>query len=187
MQGYLGAQGAVVGDLPADDTQLSIERNSITKHQTTHIQLTNAIVPLADGPPGPAFGSKKIFEFGTRPIIVEAAGISVTVTKSSAGVDSNWDGDIGMGRSPANGIDGLTGEENDLFTSIATPQAVDGVTTVGKLELTSNTWSATEGPHDVYLNLLVDLNDHSVPTPPCNLIVNGFVLFIWVPVELGDG
>jgi hypothetical protein len=184
IQTYLGAQGAVSGRIPANGSGLEIDRNSLAKYQSTHIKLTDAIVPLADGPPGPAYGSKLIWEFGSTPVITQAAGVSLTITKSSAGVDADWDGDISMGTAPANGADGLTATEADIFTSIVTPQAVLGVTSVGNLELNSDRFSGSTGPHKVYLNLIVDLNDHSVPTPPCNLILNGFVILLWLPVEV---
>jgi hypothetical protein len=184
MQEYMGAQGAVAGNIPANDLELEIDRNSLAKYQSTHIRLIDAIVPLSDGPPGPAYGNKLIWEFGDGPVITQSAGMSLTITKSSAGVDNDWNGDIAMGTSMADGADGLKLTEADIFTSIVTPKAVLGVTSVGNLELKSERFSGLTGPHKVYINLIVDQIDHSVPTPPCNLILNGFVLLLWLPVEV---
>jgi hypothetical protein len=184
IQTYLGAQGSVDGCTP-DDSELLLVRNSIAKYQTTTIKLCNATIPLADGPPGPAYGSKEIFEFEPGPILINAAGISLDITKSSIGVNDDWNGDIGLGTVACDGIDGLTNTEQNVLSSIPTSQAVDGETHVSIID-TDITPIAGLTSKKLYLNLLVDTNDHDIVTTPCDLIVNGFVLLLWLKVLVGD-
>ena len=179
MQIYLGAQGAVAGSVP-DATQLTIIKNSIAKYQTTLVSFDNVIVPLADGPPGPAYGSKKIWDFPAGVIYATTAAYQVTITKSSIGVDDDWKGDIGMGSAPANGVDGLTAIEHDWYPTEPTPQAVDGATSLTLGKVNHNIIDAQITPTRIYMNLLVDLTDHDIISNPCNLIVNGFFFIAWL-------
>jgi hypothetical protein len=144
-------------------------------HDTLVLTFTNVAVTLADEAGVVAYGGVKIADLpATSGHFGVSAVVDLVITKSSAGVNADWDGDISIGTSSASNNATLTSTEANILTSNATPQAVAGVSTVlvgnnTHLLLTAQT------AQSVYLNLLVDDADHNVTVTPCNLILNGTV------------
>lgn len=146
--------------------------------RTLLLTLTDTPVVLADNAGVVAYGSLKICDLPEGHLLFLGAVADLALTKSSAGVNTNWDGDISLGTAAANNTATLTGTEQDLIPSTATPQAAAGATT-GDMASTSTESGVVFDGHsaakDVYLNILVDDTDHDVTGTPCNIIVNGTI------------
>lgn len=155
-------------------------------HQTV-LTLTNTPVVLADEAGVVAYGGLKIYDFPAGAILFLGAVASLALTKSSAGVNDNWDGDIGLGTVTASNNATLSSTEQNLIPTTATPQAVAGATT-GHSESTSTeaatVLDGTSTAIDAFLNILVDDADHDVGGTPCNIIANGTITITWS--NLGD-
>lgn len=155
-------------------------------HKTV-IVFTNRVIALADAAGVVAYGGSKVYDFPAGYIQFLGASCDLDITKSSAGVNDDWDGDFGVGRVTTSNNSTLSSTEQDLIPTTPTPQAVAGVTTADGVS------TGTEAPKifdghttaiDAYLNFLVDDADHDVTTTPCNLIVNGSLTIVWA--NLGD-
>ena len=171
---------------PAGTGVTAREYGTDAVHKTV-LTFTNAAVTLADNPGVVAYGSLKIYDFPEGYLQFIGCTANIAVTKSSAGVNADWDGDFGVGSVAANsGAGPLVGAEQTYINSIATPQAVAGATTA--TGVSSNSLNIQSDGHttpiDLYVNFLVDDADHDVTGTPCNLILNGSLTFTWV--NLGD-
>ncbi len=139
------------------------------------LTFVNAAVALVDNAGVGAHGSFKFYTFAAGQINIVGAVANLALTKSSAGVNVDWDGDFGVGSVACDNTNTLSATEQNVIPSTATPQAVAGATTAkGKL-LTAVLLDGSQTPVDLYLNLLVDDADQDVTGTPCNLIVNGTV------------
>lgn len=150
----------------------------------TVLTFVNTPVPLADAAGVVAYGGLKVYDFPAGAIMVMGAVADLDITKSSAGVNADFDGDIGVGTVTASNNATLASTEQNVIPTTATPQAVAGVTTGNGASTTSPTLDGTTTPVDLYVNLLVDDADHDVTTTPCNLILNGTLTVTWT--NLGD-
>lgn len=161
------------------------EQGNGVMHKTV-ITFTNVDVPLADAAGVVAYGGLKVYDMPEGAILMLGAVADVDLTKSSAGVNADWDGDMGVGTITASNDGTLAATEQNIIPTTATPQAVAGVTTAnGKSTATENAvLDGTTTPVDVYFNLLVDDADHDVTGTPCNLILNGTLTLHWI--NLGD-
>ena len=111
----------------------------------------------------------------------------IDLTKSSAGVNDDWDGDVALGTVTATNDATLQTTEANIVPSTATPQASSGATTANAQSTTTEVPLIIDGTTtagDVFLNFLVDDADHDVTTTACNLICNGTVKLTWI--NLGD-
>lgn len=155
--------------------------------QKTVISLVNAAVVLADNAGVVAYGSLKVYDMPEGLFLFLGAVADLALTKSSTGVNADWDGDVSLGTVAANNGATLATTEQNLIPTTSTPQAVSGVTT-GDCKSTSTEsgviFDGTGTAVDVYLNLLVDDADHDVTGTACNLIVNGTITILWA--NLGD-
>lgn len=155
-------------------------------HRTV-LTLVNTPVVLADEAGVVAYGGLKIYDFPAGAILFLGAVADLDLTKSSAGVNADWDGDIGLGTVTASNNATLSSTEQNLIPTTATPQAVAGVTTGDCLSTNTEAAKVIDGTAtavDAYLNILVDDTDHDVTTTPCNIIVNGTITLSWC--NLGD-
>lgn len=99
-----------------------------TVHKSV-ITLTNTAVALADDAGVVAYGGMKIYDFPLGAIMILGATGDLAITKSSAGVNTDWDGDIALGTAAASTGATLISTEADIVPSTATPQAAAGATT----------------------------------------------------------
>jgi hypothetical protein len=144
-------------------------------HDTLVLTFVNVAVTLADAAGVVAYGGVKIADLpATSGHFGVNAVVDLVITKSSAGVNADWDGDIAIGTVTASNNATLTSTEANILASNATPQAVAGVSTVLVGNNTQSLLSA-QTAQAVYLNLLVDDADHDVTGTACNLILNGTV------------
>lgn len=170
-----------VGAVAGAGVTLGSEAGDGLYHQTT-ITLTDVEIALTDEAGVIAYGGLKIYDLPVGAIVVQAAVSDLDVTKSSAGVNVDWDGNFSLGTVTAGNDADLTGKEVDILAKTATPTAAAGATTAnggaatnGYLDGTTTAGAAA----DVYLNVLVDDADHDVTSTPCNLIFNGTIKLTW--------
>lgn len=154
-------------------------------HKTV-FTFTNAAVVLADEAGVVAYGGLKIYDFPAGYIRTLGASSNIAVTKTSAGVNTDWDGDFGVGTATASNNATLSSTEQDVIPTTATPQAVAGATTANGVSTASE--DTIKDGHstakDLYINFLVDDADHNVNGTACNLILNGTLTVIWT--NFGD-
>ncbi len=150
----------------------------------TTLTLTNHVITLADEAGVVAYGGSKIYDMPAGVICVLGATANLTVTKSSAGVNADWDGAFGLGTFTASNNATLASTEQNIIPTTATPQAVAGATTAkgGSTAIAYADGSATAV--DIFLNFLVDDADHNVAGTACNLIISGTIDMYWI--NLGD-
>lgn len=170
--GAAAGSGAVAGNSPGD---------GLTK---TVITLTNFTIPLVDNAGVDAHGGAKFYDFPAGVIQIDNAHTALAVTKSSAGVNADWDGDFSLGSVVAAVDATLTGTEANIIPTTATPQAVAGVTSANGDMTTPLRLGTLAGALDAYLNVLVDDADHDVTGTPCNLIFNGTITMWWRNLSL---
>lgn len=155
--------------------------------RTALVTLTNVDIALTDEAGVVAYGGLKILDMPAGAILFLGAVADIDVTKSSAGVNADWDGDFGIGTVTASNNGTLSGTEQDILPTTATPQAVAGVTTANGQSTITQAGYVVDGTGtavDVFLNFLVDDADHDVTGTPCNLILNGTVKITYC--NLGD-
>lgn len=152
----------------------------------TVLTFTDVDVALTDNAGTVAYGGLKVYDFPAGAILILGAVADLDLTKSSAGVNADWDGDFGVGTVTAGNNNALATTEQNIIPTTATPQAVAGVTTAnGQSTATENAViDGTSTAVDAYLNILVDDADHDVTSTPCNIIVNGTLTLHWI--NLGD-
>lgn len=190
------AEAVAVAQEAADDAQADVDALTSTGGATASgtgvtvtehlgivrvvVTLVNTPVVMADNAGVVAYGSLKVLDLPASPINFLGAVADLNLTKSSAGVNDTWDGDIGLGSVAANNGAALATTEQDYCPTTATPQAVAGATTGDMASTTTEVSKVFPTSSDVYLNVLVDDADHDVTTTPCNIIVNGTITFSYV-------
>lgn len=175
------ASGALMGGT-ANGTGVSASASSgVTRTVLTFI---NTPLPLIDTAGVVARCALKVFDFPEGYIDIIGATVNLALTKSAAGVNADFDGDVALGSVAAAGDATLTGTEANVVPSTATPQAVAGATTAKAISTAGVLLDGTTTAVDLYLNLLVDDADQDVTTTPTNLIANGTITIVWA--NLGD-
>lgn len=169
------------GEIPVV-TGLTAKSGGAGAWRTVEFTFVNTPVPLADAAAVVAYGGLKIFDFAEGAAHILGATAGLVVTKSSAGVNADFDGDFGVGTVTASNNATLSLTEQNIIPTTATPQAVAGATTAKGALTAVAILDGTTTPIDVYLNFLVDDADHDVTTTPCNLIVNGTLTlhYLWM-------
>jgi hypothetical protein len=155
--------------------------------RTTKLAFANTPLPLIDAAGVVAYVGLKVFDFPAGAIQFMGATIDLVLTRSSAGVNDNWDGDVSLGTVTADAGATLATTEQNLVPTTGTPPAVAGVATAKAASTSTEgakVFNGTGTAIDVFLNVLVDDADHNVTATPCNLIANGSITLVWG--NLGD-
>lgn len=150
-------------------------------HKTT-LTFTNTPCPLVDEAGVVAYCGLKVYDMPEGNIRFLGASTDIDLTLSAAGVNADWDGDIGIGSVTASNNATLSSTEQNIVPTTATPQAASSATTADAQSTATEATTTLDGTAtavDVYLNLLVDDADHDVTTTPTNLIVNGTLTLVW--------
>jgi hypothetical protein len=166
---------------------LTVSEDGVGRLKTTTLTFKNVSFALIDVAATVAYSGKKVYDFPEGAILHLGSQANLAITKSSAGVNADFDGDFGLGTVTASNNATLSSTEQDLIPTTPTPQAVAGATTAKGVSTTTEASKVLDGtatPVDAYLNFLVDDADQDVTTTPCNLIVNGTVVINWM--HLGD-
>lgn len=170
--GKLGAMAAVTG--------MTVTEDGFGANRKTIFTFTAAPLALIDAAGVVARTAPKIYDFPIGSIKIGGAVANLALTKSSAGVNTDWDGDFSVGTAPAAADATLTATEANIIPSTATPQAVAGATTAkGRNAADIAPFDGAAAVTPLYLNFLVDDADQDVTTTPCNLIVNGTLTVHW--------
>jgi len=146
----------------------------------TVISLSAVAFALADAAGVVAYVGKKLYDFPEGLVVILSAVANLTITKSSAGVNADFDGDFGVGTVTASNNATLSSTEQDIIPTTATPQASAGATTAKGQSTGVVLLDGTGTAKDLYLNLLVDDADHDVTGTPCNLLVSGTITLHWI-------
>lgn len=182
---YKALGEVVINPTPIKDADVSalIAANSNPVRQE-RIYFTDEAIALTDEAGVVAYGGLKIRDMPEGAILFLGAVANLALTKSSAGVNDDWDGDFGIGTVTASNNATLSSTEQDILPTTATPQASSGATTAKGQSTAVAFKDGTSTPVDVYLNFLVDDVDHDVTSTACNLIVNGYIDLTYI--LLGD-
>jgi hypothetical protein len=176
----------VTADMAAAGTGVALTTEQL-QFRTSTFTLTNSPISLTDEVGVVAYGGLKFADLPAGAILFAGVSTDLAITKSSAGVNDDWDGDYSVGTVTAANDATLTGTEANLLASTATPQAVAGATTANGHSATAQACTVVDGTStavDLYLNFVVDDADHDVTSTPCNLIANGTITVTWA--NLGD-
>jgi hypothetical protein len=166
----------------ASENGTGVSISQVPGSSRVFVTFTNTPITLTDEAGVVAHGGLKILDLIPGLVVFLGAVADLAVTKSSAGVNDDWDGDWALGTVVASNNNTLSGTEADLIPSTATPQAVGGATTatgVSTATEAATVFDGTSSAVDVYLNFLVDDADHDVGATPCDLIVNGTVTLVY--------
>lgn len=163
---------------------MTIEHSGDAAMRKTVFRFTDVAVALVDEAGVVAYKGTKIFDAPEGLIVIVGASANLALTKSSAGVNADWDGDFSLGTVTASNNATLSSTEQNIIPTTATAQAVAGATTAVGESTAPVTLDGTATAVDVYLNFLVDDADHDVTGTACNLIVNGTITLIWT--QVGD-
>jgi hypothetical protein len=177
----LNSVNATVG--AAAGTGVVATETGFGQFKSTLLTLTNTPVVLADNAGVVAYGGVQVYDFPQGYVYMQSAVSDLAVTKSSAGVNLDWDGDFGLGTVTATNDAGpLAATEQNIIPNTATPQAVTGATTADGVSTASEhaIHDGTSAAIDVFANFLVDDADHDVTSTPCNLILNGTIRLNWI-------
>lgn len=156
-------------------------------HQVIKTVLTfdDVRLPLVDEAGVVAYAGLKVYDMPVGFIQFWAARLNLTLGKTSAGVNLDWDGDVGVGTVTASNNNTLAATEQNIIPTTATPQAVAGVTTAKAVSTITEAGLVVDGSGtavDVYVNLLVDDADQDVTGTPASLILNGTLTIYWLKV-----
>jgi len=191
--GTLSGDVSITGDVTTDNNVGTVAGTGVTvaeygtgEFHKTVFTFTNAAVALADEAGVVAYGGLKIYDFPEGYLYTIGASSDIALTKSSTGVNADWDGDFGVGTVTASNNATLATTEQNVIPTTATPQAAAGVTTSDGVS-TATEHAILDGSTtavDLYVNFLVDDADHDVTTTACNLIMNGTLTILWT--SMGD-
>lgn len=182
-----GAAGAADLGSPNGSGVTMREEHVGGKVRQVVLDLVDTPVVLTDEAGVVAHGGLKLLDLPQGVVLFLGAVADLALTLSAAGVNADWDGDVGLGTVVATNDAALATTEQDLIPTTATPQAAASATTADAQSTATESGAVFDGrstPVDVFLNLLVDDADHNVGATPTNIIVNGSIKFAYV--MLGD-
>lgn len=163
----------------AANAQVFANQSGDGNMEKTVLVLQDAVVTLVDNAGVVAYGSLELLDMPAGLMAIIGATANLTVTKSSAGVNANFDGDFGVGTAAANNGATLATTEQNVIPTTATPQAAAGATTATGGSTAVLFADGTSSAVKLYLNMLVDDADHDVTSTPANLIVNGTITVVY--------
>lgn len=157
------------------------------------IQFTDHAVPVVDVAGTTAKATLQLDGIDVAQTLPEGrifffdANIDLVVTKSSAGVDDDAAGDVGLGTAQANDTaTPLATTEQNLIpnTAITFESGAETIQAGSTATESAKVHDNTAGTSGIWLNFLIDDADHDVTSTACNLILNGTVSFAYL--KIGD-
>jgi hypothetical protein len=164
----------------------AVEEGDATNKVTT-LNFSEFTQALTDEAGVVAYGGSKVYDMPEGAWLFQGAVANLTIRKTSAGVNKDFDGDFSLGTVTASNNATLASTEQNFIPTTATPQAVNGRTTATGVSTSTEAPKIFDGSAtatDIYLNFLVDDADQDVTSTACNLIVNGKIKIVWT--YLGD-
>lgn len=144
------------------------------------------VVPLRNfpivvaGATGIGFGSGVVMDLPEGNILLLGLVANLTFSKSAGatGVQDTWDGDFGIGTTPASDAT-ITGGDVDLIASTATGAATAGVSPVKRAtQATQSIIDNTANDLEINLNLLID--DANISADAQTIYVNGDLVVAYI-------
>ncbi len=127
---FIGLLNGTTGSGTKAGTGVTQESYSVGQLHVERLTFVNTPIVLADNAGVVAYGGLKVFDFPVGLITIFGATLDLALTKSSAGVNDTWDGDIAVGTVTAtNAAAPMLTTQANIIPNTATPQAVGGVTT----------------------------------------------------------
>lgn len=166
---------------------LSVHETGKGKYRETRFVFDGMEVTMVDAAGTIAYGSQKIYDFLEGVVeVLGSRGKLTRVERTAAGFEDAFDGDFAVGTVAAAADNNLTSTEANIVPKTATAQASSGVSAGGAAVATTRagTLDGSATPVDLYLNLIVDDDDHDITTTPSNLKVWGEVVVQWI--DVGD-
>jgi len=155
-------------------------------YNRTVLTFTNRSQSMTDEAGVVAYGGSKVFDMPEGNIQIFGATANLTVTKSGAGINADFDGDFSVGTVTASNNATLSSTEQNIIPTTATPQAVAGATTAKGINIAAIApLDGTATPVDIYLNFLIDDADQDITGGGASsLLYSGTLTICWV--NLGD-
>lgn len=152
----------------------------------TILTFTARDVEMLDEAGVAAYGGSAVYDFPAGLIHVFGCVANLSVLKSGAGINANFDGDFSVGTTTADNDASLATTEQDIIPSTATPQASSGATTAKGYNVAAIApLDGTVTPVSLFLNFLIDDADQDITGGGASsLLVSGLLIFHWV--NLGD-
>lgn len=154
-------------------------------HKTTFTFATVTIA-IADATGVTGWLAAQLYTFPEGLLGFYGAVADLALTKSSAGLNDDWDGDVGLGTATNDATaTPMDSTQIDLIPNTATPQAAAGVGTADCQSTDTEIGAVFDGTStakEVWLNFLFDDADQDIDGTPCNLIINGTISMCWFVV-----
>lgn len=171
-----------VGSTALSSAYARVDEMGFGPIQRTKITLTSLPITMTDEPGVVAYGGSKVYDMPAGNILILGATQDLSVTKSGAGINADFDGDVGLGTTTAGNNNALATTEQNIIPTTSTPQAVAGVTTADGINAAAIApLDGTTTPIDIYLNFLIDDADQDGGG---TLLVSGTIIITWI--NLGD-
>lgn len=171
-----------VGSCPISSTYAATKEMGIGFIQRTRITLSSFSITMTDEAGVVAYGGAKIYDMPVGNIKILGATADLTVTKSGAGINNDFDGDFAIGTVTASNNASLSLTEQNVIPTTATPQASSGATTAKGINIADIApLDGTSTAIDLFLNFLIDDADQDGGGA---LLVSGTILITWI--NLGD-
>jgi len=192
----LNGQAVIVVSSDADAGTVNVTSTNVVAMEQggpvrrTKLFLAATPLVLVDNPGTIAYAGLKLYTFARGLINFLGATASLSIGKTSTGVNATFRSTWGLGTVTAASDATLTSTEQNLIPSTAAAQAVSGVAALTALSTnteaakTLNGSTGTGALTAVYLNVLVNDADHDVTTTPCNLLATGTITLDFA--HLGD-
>lgn len=132
----MGAAG--VAGAPAGSNIVAREEAFGNLH-FTRLTLASRSITMTDEAGVVAYGGTKLYDFPPGVIRIKGVSVNLTVTKSGAGINADFDGDWSIGTATASNNATLTGTEANIIASTSTTQAVAGVYSIAAAAMNSIT------------------------------------------------
>lgn len=175
-----------VGSTALSSTYARVDEMGFGPFQRTKITFTSLPISMTDEAGVVAYGGSKIYDMPIGNIKIIGATADLTVTKSGAGINADFDGDFGVGTVTASNNATLSSTEQNIIPTTATPQAVSSATTAKGINAADIApLDGTSTAIDIYLNFLIDDADQDITgNGASSLLVSGTIIITWI--NLGD-
>lgn len=175
-----------VGDLAGTSPTSTIKEYGNGVINRTTITFVSRSLSMTDEAGVVAYGGTKIYDFPAGSILILGAVANLTILKSGAGINADFDGDFGVGTVTASNNATLSSTEQNIIPTTATAQAVAGATTaVGLNAAAIAPLDGTTTAVDMYLNFLIDDADQDITGGGASsLLISGTLTLTWI--NLGD-
>lgn len=147
--------------------------------------LAGVTISNVDGATGVGWGTAVVADLPEGNILFLGAAFQGTLTKNTAGIVADFDGDISFGSAPTADTT-LSGAEVDLIPSTSTPQAVSSVSTIRAVSTGTESGTIldnTDGSKEINVNVLID--DADVSADDQTLTLKGVLKLVYA-VMLDD-